>query len=101
MSTTSAGTRCSSTAAGPRPSPMRYLMGRVEFGHWTSQHEREDMLVVLADSVRPVLEAGLVDFVETDHRICDEVNLVPTLGHTPGHVSVPIVSQGEEALITG
>jgi glyoxylase-like metal-dependent hydrolase (beta-lactamase superfamily II) len=26
---------------------------------------------------------------------------VPTLGHTPGHVSVRIRSEGEEALITG
>jgi len=59
------------------------------------------MAAVLADSVTPVWEAGLVNLVETDHRICDEVNLVPTLGHTPGHVSVWIASQGEEALITG
>src|SRR6187200_2279381 len=35
------------------------------------------------------------------HRICDEVGLVATLGHTPGHVSVRIASQGAEALITG
>ena len=79
----------------------RYLMGRIEFAHWTSQHEREDMSAVLGDSVTPVWEAGLVDFVETDHRVCNEVNLVPTLGHTPGHVSARIASQGEEALITG
>jgi glyoxylase-like metal-dependent hydrolase (beta-lactamase superfamily II) len=75
-------------------------MGRVEFAHWTGSHEREDT-VVLADSVRPVWEVGLVDLVETDHRLCDEVGLVPTLGHTPGHVSVRIRSHGEEALITG
>src|SRR5207302_598411 len=79
----------------------RYLMGRIEFAHWTSQREREDMSAVLADSVKPVWEAGLVDLVETDHRICGEVSLVPSSGHTPGHVSVRIASQGEEALITG
>ncbi len=79
----------------------RYLMGRVEYEHWTTQRDREDMPAVLADSVTPVRDAGLVDLVETDHRICDEVSLVPTLGHTPGHVSVRISSQGEEALITG
>jgi glyoxylase-like metal-dependent hydrolase (beta-lactamase superfamily II) len=79
----------------------RYLMGRVEFGHWRAQHEREDMAAVFADSVQPVADAGLVDLVETDHRICDEVSLVPTIGHTPGHVSVVIKSRGEEALITG
>jgi glyoxylase-like metal-dependent hydrolase (beta-lactamase superfamily II) len=79
----------------------RYLMGRVEHAHWTSRHGREDMAAVLVYSVAPVWEAGLVDLVETDHRICDEIILVPTTGHTPGYVSVRIASQGEEALITG
>jgi glyoxylase-like metal-dependent hydrolase (beta-lactamase superfamily II) len=79
----------------------RYLFGRVEFAHWTGESEREDLVSILADSVRPVVDAGLVDFVETDDRVCDEVRLVPTVGHTPGHVSVRIVSDGEEALITG
>jgi glyoxylase-like metal-dependent hydrolase (beta-lactamase superfamily II) len=79
----------------------RYLMGRIEHAHWTGQSEREDMSAVLADSVAPVWDAGLVDLVETDHRICDEVSLIPSPGHTPGHVSVWIASQGEAALITG
>ena len=79
----------------------RYLMGRVEYAHWTSQLEREDMSAVLADSVTPVWDVDLVDLVETDHRVCDEISLVPTAGHTPGHVSVRIASCGEEALITG
>ena len=79
----------------------RYLMGRVEFEHWRAQRERDDMEAVFADSVRPVYEAGRVDLVETDHRVCDEIDLVPTIGHTPGHVSVRISSEGEEALITG
>ena len=79
----------------------RYLIGRVEYAHWTSRGEREDVAAVLADSVTPVWNAGLIDLVEADHGICDEVSLVPTTGHTPGHVSVRIASQGEEALITG
>ena len=36
-----------------------------------------------------------------DHVITPEVSLEPTPGHTPGHVSVRIRSQGEEAVITG
>jgi glyoxylase-like metal-dependent hydrolase (beta-lactamase superfamily II) len=79
----------------------RYLMGRLEYQHWTAQNTREDMRAVIADSVKPVHDAGLVDLVETDARIADEISLIPTLGHTPGHVSVRIVSRGEEALITG
>jgi glyoxylase-like metal-dependent hydrolase (beta-lactamase superfamily II) len=79
----------------------RYLMGRVEFEHWRTQQERDDMAAVFSDSVAPIRDAGLVDLVETDARICDEISLVPTLGDTPGHVSVRISSRGEEALITG
>jgi glyoxylase-like metal-dependent hydrolase (beta-lactamase superfamily II) len=79
----------------------RYLYGRAEFAHWTTIVGREDMETILADSVMPVFDAGMVDLVETDARICEEVTLLPTLGHTPGHVSVRISSRGEEALITG
>ena len=79
----------------------RYLMGRAEYEHWRDNPARPDMQPILADSVTPILDAGLAQLVETDHRICDELSLVPTIGHTPGHVSVHIVSQGEEALITG
>lgn len=79
----------------------RYLMGRIEYEHWSTNTTREDMKFILADSVTPVLDAGLADLVETDHRICEEISLVPTIGHTPGHVSVRISSRGEEALITG
>jgi glyoxylase-like metal-dependent hydrolase (beta-lactamase superfamily II) len=85
----------------PTFAAARYLMGRVEFAHWRAQRGRDDMAAVFADSVGPINAAGLADLVETDHRICDEVGLVPTTGHTPGHVSVLISSEGEEALITG
>jgi len=79
----------------------RYLMGRTEFEYWRDQREVAEQVSVFSDSVQPAFEAGLVDLVPTDHRVCDEVSLVPTLGHTPGHVSVRITSRGEEALITG
>ncbi len=79
----------------------RYLMGRAEFDYWRDQRENDELVEVFSDSVRPVFDAGLVDLVETDHRISPEVSFVPTLGHTPGHVSVKISSKGEEALITG
>lgn len=78
----------------------RYLLGETEWAYWDK--EPEDMFgSVMGDSVRPVLEAGLADLVQTDHEITDEVRLESTPGHTPGHVSVHITSRGEEAVITG
>jgi len=79
----------------------RYLMGRQEYRYWNEEDDSDTYRTVLADSVRPVFDAGLVDLVETDHRICDEIRLEATPGHTPGHVSVAIESGGEQALITG
>jgi glyoxylase-like metal-dependent hydrolase (beta-lactamase superfamily II) len=43
----------------------------------------------------------MADLVETDHQVHDAIRFEPTPGHTPGHVSVRIRSQGEEAVITG
>ena len=79
----------------------RYLMAEKEFSYWQAQDEQEAARVVFSDSVQPVFDAGLVDLIPLDHEICEGVWLEPTVGHTPGHVSVRIKSQGEEALITG
>lgn len=78
----------------------RYIFGRDEFEHWNAFDE-DNQRQIMADSVQPILDAGLAELVGTDHRLSDEVRLVPTLGHTPGHVSVLIESGGERAAITG
>jgi len=79
----------------------RYLFGREEWEHWDIHSTREPYHAVIEDSVRPIVDAGLVELVETDAEICAGVRLEPTPGHTPGHVSVRITSRGEEAIITG
>ena len=78
----------------------RYLIGRREFEHWSHEGTGEQQ-AIMEDSVRPIFDAGLVDLVEMDHRISPEVRLRPTPGHTPGHVSVMIQSEGQSAVITG
>ena len=81
----------------------RYLFGKKEFDHWMhlkatgGYHDFEH----LHDSIDPILEAGLADFIGPNHQVTDEVSLFPTPGHTPGHVSVLIKSGGQEAIITG
>ncbi len=78
----------------------RYLIGKAELAHWRGETDRE-MGEILADSVQPILDAGLAELVEMDHVISPEIRLVPTPGHTPGHVSVLIESEGQSAVITG
>jgi len=53
------------------------------------------------ESVLPVVAAGLAEPVSGAHQLDDEIDLIPTHGHSPGHVSVRIRSGGREAVITG
>ena len=88
----------------PTFTKARYLFARQEWEHWSREANDAslyDASAVLGDSVRPIIDAGLADLVETDHRITGEVWLQPTPGHTPGHVSVRIESAGQLAVITG
>jgi len=78
----------------------RYLFARNEWAHWETQDD-DFSKTVLSESVRPIWDAGLVDLVDSDHRVCDEIWFEPTPGHTPGHVSIRLASGGEDAVITG
>lgn len=83
----------------PTFTKARYLYNAQEWAHW--QVEPQDYGLVIEDSVQPIIDAGLADFVASNHQVCPEVQLESTPGHTPGHVSVHIRSRGEEAIITG
>ena len=90
----------------------RYLFGRIEWEYWhqkflsgeTADSESAkiiDSTQVMTDSILPIIDADLHKLVEMNHHLTSEVSLVPTPGHTPGHVSVSIHSNGQEAIITG
>jgi glyoxylase-like metal-dependent hydrolase (beta-lactamase superfamily II) len=79
----------------------RYVFGRTEYEHWRDHSEEPDKSAVFNDSVKPVVEAGKADLVASDIRLFDEITLIPTPGHSPGHMSILVRSDGEEALLTG
>lgn len=78
-----------------------YLFGETEWEYTDAQRSNPLYEEFIVDSIQPVIDAGLVRFVDVNETICDEISLVPTPGHTPGHVSVVISSKGERAVITG
>ena len=79
----------------------RYLVAESEWAHWHDNPDVDAEGPIMSDSIQPIVDAKLMDFVDSQHQICPEVRLEPTPGHTPGHVSVHITSEGQEALITG
>lgn len=66
---------------------------------------RADTAEVLLKSVdaevRFLVKNRLATLVPSTRELTDEVALLPTRGHTPGHVSILVRSGGMEAVITG
>ncbi len=51
--------------------------------------------------VRPLQHHAVLDLLPGETAITSEVTAIETPGHTPGHMSLLITSDGERALITG
>src|SRR5882757_2531738 len=79
----------------------RYVFGKTEYEYWRDHIDEPDKVAVFNDSVRPIVEAGKADLVASDHRLTVEIILIPTPGHSPGHMSIHIQSDGEQGLLTG
>ena len=82
----------------------RYFFTRKEWDYWCSA---DGLLAMqrtgdyMADSVLPIVEAGLADFVSMDHEILPEVRLIPAAGHTPGFVCVDVCASGARLVLAG
>ncbi|MGD9711032.1 MAG: MBL fold metallo-hydrolase [Thermomicrobiales bacterium] len=79
----------------------RYLFAKAELDYAKTGEGDPDAPAIYRDSVKPIVDAGLVDLIEPGHMIADGITIEQTPGHTPGHCSVMIASLGLEAIITG
>jgi glyoxylase-like metal-dependent hydrolase (beta-lactamase superfamily II) len=79
----------------------RYLFGKTEYEYWRDHSDTPDKKAVFDDSVKPIVDAGKADLIASDAKLCDEIAVIPTPGHSPGHLSILVQSDGEQALLTG
>ncbi|GGZ60340.1 MULTISPECIES: MBL fold metallo-hydrolase [Streptomyces rochei group] len=82
----------------------RYVVSRAERDFWAGYAMDEPRRQMFRDSVHPVEDAGLLDAVEVPAEGTDlapGLRLLPTPGHTPGHVAVRVGGPGGGALVTG
>ena len=94
-------TRLVGTRWVPTFANARYLFGRTEYVHWRDHSEEPSQVAVFNDSVKPIMDAGKAELIASDARVTEEITMIPTPGHSPGHMSVHIASDGEEGLLTG
>jgi glyoxylase-like metal-dependent hydrolase (beta-lactamase superfamily II) len=94
-------TRLSGDQWVPTFAKARYVFGRTEYEHWRDHSHEPDEAAVFNDSVKPIVDAGKAELIPSDHRLTEEITMIPTPGHSPGHMSIHIMSDGEEGLLTG
>ena len=78
----------------------RYVFGKTEFDHWSKENAKAEV-APFVDSVLPVVEAKRAEIVTNDYSIGDHIRILPTPGHTPGHVAFTLGRTKDEAVFAG
>ena len=73
-----------------------YVMVKKEFDYIKAGNSDD-----FNNSVLPVVNCGLVRFVDWKYKIDENVSLFPAPGHTPYHVGIMIKSKNQSAVISG
>ena len=71
---------------------------------WEACHDPDVMPTRFPNApttVWPLEELGLIEFMNGEQILTSELTAFPTPGHTPGHMSIMVSSQGERAIILG
>ena len=78
----------------------RYVFDTEEHAFWKADNQRQENPIYL-DSVLPIVEAGRADLVSHDYQLGDHVRILPTPGHTKGHVAFCFGKKEDEAVMPG
>ena len=80
----------------------RYVAHELDLAHFQKPEVRAaGRYDYMQEFVDPLVAQGVFDTLSGDTDLTDEVRAVHTPGHTPGHMSVLVSSQGQKALIQG
>ncbi len=78
----------------------RYHVPKADWNVFT-RRAGMSMFAYIAEQVTPLMEFGVLEFIEGEQPIGDHLTALPTPGHTPGHTSVLVSSAAESAVILG
>ena len=78
----------------------RYVFDKTEFDYWTETNAKTPV-PPFGDSVLPVVEANKAEIVHHDFAIGDHTRILPTPGHTPGHVAFTFGRGKDDAVFSG
>ena len=79
----------------------RYVFSQREYVATQERHAAEGGYPVYVDSVLPIVEAGRAELVADDYQLGDHLRMLPTPGHTKGHVAFCFGRNRDDAVMTG
>lgn len=83
----------------------RYVASRIDWEAFHSPEVKAAMEALVPScierDVTPLAELGVLDLIDGETDILPGVRAFPTPGHTTGHMSLHVVSGGQQALILG
>jgi len=93
------------TKAGVPTFPRaRYVLHRAEWDARAQHAARAESLgqpPYVDRIVTPLADLGVLDLVDGEHALAPDITAIPTPGHSPGHMSVIVASDGERAIVLG
>jgi glyoxylase-like metal-dependent hydrolase (beta-lactamase superfamily II) len=78
----------------------RYVFSQHELAATEAANQQKEN-PVYQDSVLPIVQAGRAEVVTDDYQLGDHVRILPTPGHTAGHVAFCFGKKQDEAVMTG
>ncbi len=83
----------------------KYHFARDEYDFWLDGEDQDwgdgIQSISFRESILPIVEAGLVNFIDPPTDLADGIKVIPTPGHTRAHVSVVVEAGSERFVIAG
>jgi glyoxylase-like metal-dependent hydrolase (beta-lactamase superfamily II) len=98
------GWNLSQGETNPRPTfpRARYVVPQTDWETFKKPEiQAETSFPFWEETLGPLETLGVLELVPGEHALTSEITAIPSPGHTPGHMSVAIVSGGERAFILG
>ncbi len=77
----------------------RHVFHTREWDYWKGVED--EFAKAAQDIMRPLFDADVVDFIDSDTEVLPGVTAVESFGHTPGHLTVSVMSDGTRTILGG
>ena len=77
----------------------RHVFHNKEWEHWKSVDTEFGQAA--QNIMRPLFDANVVDFIDQDTEVLPGVTAMESFGHTPGHLTVSVISDGTRTIVGG